>query len=206
MFRFLLTLFSLSLLLTPVDTSATMTQPLSLHEIVKQSGKAFWGRCTSVEVAWDERGLPATFISFEVIHPIKGVDSDVVTIKQFGDTSVSGHGVTALSHGVSEQILLPRKNLKAPMIGYTPGEEVVVFLYRDSPIGFTSPVGYGQGLFRVQEESSGRPSVANSFANHFLKLTPTQMSVSALTTGPLSAATRFDLDAFLDLVETMVTP
>ena len=72
---------------------------------------------------------------------LKGSVARQLTIKQFGTAAPLGDGSLARIPG------LPR---------YTVGEEVVLFLRGDSARGFTSPVGLGQGVYRVVHRGARR--------------------------------------------------
>jgi hypothetical protein len=48
------------------------------------------------------------------------------------------------------------------------GEDVVLFLYGDSGSGLTSPVGFGQGKFRIVKDKSGREIALNATGNRTL--------------------------------------
>jgi hypothetical protein len=89
----------------------------------------------------DVSGLPATWVTLDVGRPLKGARAGRLTFKQFGSAEPLPDGALAAVAGV------PR---------YRVGEEVVVFLRGDSSRGFTSPVGLGQGVYRVRAERGRR--------------------------------------------------
>jgi len=68
------------------------------------------------------------------VQILKGSGSTYLTIKQFGVADPLPDGTVTRIAGVSR---------------YAVGEEIVLFLRDDSPRGFTSPVGLGQGVYRV---------------------------------------------------------
>ena len=82
----------------------------------------------------DEWGAPATWVTLDVSRTLKGAVPGHLTIKQFGTAAPLSDGVLTRIPG------LPR---------YAVGEELVLFLRDDSARGFTSPVGLGQGVYRV---------------------------------------------------------
>jgi hypothetical protein len=46
------------------------------------------------------------------------------------------------------------------------GEELILFLYGDSSRGLTSPVGFGQGKFKVIRDKGGKQHAANGSATN----------------------------------------
>jgi hypothetical protein len=51
---------------------------------------------------------------------------------------------------------------------YQVGQELVLFLYPESQYGLTSPVGAGQGRFRVLRDASGGALIVNEAGNRGL--------------------------------------
>ncbi|HEX4945247.1 MAG TPA: hypothetical protein VFZ34_01120, partial [Blastocatellia bacterium] len=67
----------------------------------------------------------------------------------------------------------------AHMPKYNVGEELVLFLYPESKLGLTSPVGQGQGKFVVQHDTrSGQRILRNDRFNHalFARLDATKLN------------------------------
>lgn len=183
-----------------------MVVPLSLQEIVARSGQAFVGRCLSVDPTIDENGLPAVFIDFEVSYPIKDADVDIISMKQFGTVEGDPENDFLPPLHPGESAIVVMKSGTGSAIHYQPDEEVVLFVYGKSELGFSSPVGLGQGLFRIHEDDEGRVWVTNNTQNVFLKLPPenapsvNNLSTSTTRTMPL------DFDTLVDLAEEMVGP
>ena len=114
--------FSWALIYPVQRLDATTVRQLTLEEMIKAADRIFVGKCLSVESRRDERGVPATYATFQVIERIKGKLGDTITIKQFGGA--------------------PPGVLKIPgMPTYQAGEKVLLFLHPPSQYGFTSPVG-----------------------------------------------------------------
>jgi hypothetical protein len=75
-----------------------------------------------------------TWVTLTVMRTLKGTHGSRVVIKQFGVMEPLPDGtVTALPD-------MPR---------YRVGDEVVLFLRPESAHGFTSPVGFADGVYRV---------------------------------------------------------
>lgn len=130
--------------MSPGMVRATMVLPLDLKAMTEQSEKIFVGRCLGSEASLDENHFPSTVVKFQASQGIKGVsDGEAVVIKQFG--AVKG----PLQAPEGESIVVPMKTMTLANGGYRPGQDYLLFLYPESSLGFTSPVGAGQGLFEI---------------------------------------------------------
>jgi hypothetical protein len=116
-----------------------MIERMSLDRITREAGRIVHGTVTDVRSGRDESGLPATWVTLDVARTLKGHATTQLTFKQAGVTEPLPDGTLARIPG------LPR---------YTVGEEVVLFLRGESAHGFTSPVGMGQGTFRVSRRAA----------------------------------------------------
>ncbi|RJP32561.1 MAG: hypothetical protein C4527_05915 [Candidatus Omnitrophota bacterium] len=115
------------------DTSASKVKPLNIRELTTSAKIIFEGECVKVRSGKDaDSGLLATWYTFRIKTGIKGKVGDEYTFKQFGgsDGDVTVH---------------------VPTVTYREGETVILFLYGDSEIGFSSSVGMNQGKFAVQK-------------------------------------------------------
>lgn len=174
---------ALALLLVVTTPAAAMTVlPLDLPAMTDAAARIFVGRVESVTTGRDASGLPATWTTFAVAEGLKGTTGDHVTVKQLG--ARLGADRTVLPHPA-----LPR---------YEVGEAVVLFVHAESPIGFTSPVGLGQGCFRVREDA-GAAVVVNDVGNRNLAA-----GRAAAAPQPQPATTTLPLDAFLAEVRALV--
>ena len=143
---------------------ATMVVPMNLSQMTRDAEKIFRGVCTSIETELDENNMPATYIRFQVLEGIKGLESgETVLIKQAG----SSKDPVKLLDG--EKVILPMKSLSLSSRSYEEGKEYLLFYYPESEWGFTSPVGAGQGLFEVETDSRGMKSVINPLNNRFIR-------------------------------------
>ena len=126
---------------------------LTLEQMVKRAEVVFVGRClTSTEQDDPQIGQTVTVIEFDVVKALKGELGATHTLKQYGGTG----------EGTSHRI--------AGMPIYSPGEDVILFLYGESQYGLASPVGFSQGKFTFvrDEESASPPMIVNSINNNGL--------------------------------------
>ena len=163
-----------AMILVPGAAAAMTVLPLDLPELTEQAARIFVGRVERVETGRDPNGLPATWTTFVVAEPLKGVTATHLTVKQLG----ARFGDATVPHAA-----LPR---------YRPGESVVLFVHPESALGFTSPVGLGQGCFRVRA-LAGASVVENDVGNRNLG---TAAGAARTLGGPAAGA---DLPAALPL-------
>ncbi len=188
-----LVLIALLFLVVPV-ADASRVLPLNLPQLVEDAGKIFVGKCTEVRTGKDpQSGLIVTWTTFEVQEGVKGDVQEVETIKQIGGTH---EGVTATT--------------------FTPvfrvGEEVLLFVYPESPIGLTTAVGLNQGVFNVYTDlKTGKKKVTNGMPENVL-FSPQPVKVSKKRgykiTGAndpvIADAKTLELDRFIESVKTMI--
>ena len=129
-----LLLCSLAFLTTPLLMS--QVREVDLKEMIASSGIIFSGVVTEVEGTLDENEEVVTYTTFRVEVPIRGVTPGSLKIKQLG--GVTDKGTTILAH----------------MRYFTEGERVLVMLYPPSELGFTSPIGMGQGAWSVSDDNN----------------------------------------------------
>ncbi len=132
--------WALALVVATGATAATV-RPLLLDEIIDSAATAFQGRCIANRTEIDAAtNLVVTYTTFEISDVLKGKVATTHVIKQIGGTLPDGMS-GMLVHGV------PR---------FVVGEEYVVFLAGVSSLGFSSPIGLGQGNFSVQQSATGK--------------------------------------------------
>jgi len=144
MMRFPLGVASVAIALAATVVPApatTLVRRLPLEQVAAEAARVVHATVIDVHSDRDEWGAPATWITFDVARTLKGSVARQLTIKQFGTAAPLDDGSLARIPG------LPR---------YTVGEEVVLFLRGDSARGFTSPVGLGQGVYRVVHRGARR--------------------------------------------------
>jgi hypothetical protein len=122
----------------PARATVVVRKPLA--RVAREAGRIVHGTVTAVRVGRDEAGLPATWITLAVVRTVKGPAARQLTLKQFGTAEPLPDGAIGRIAG------LPR---------FAVGDEVVLFLRPESGRGFTSPVGLGQGTYRVRRGAAG---------------------------------------------------
>ncbi|HEX5038479.1 MAG TPA: hypothetical protein VFX30_15095 [bacterium] len=149
------------------STRAASVLPLSLSQLTGQAGRIFVGTCVSLTTDLDENGIPATYARFAVSDGVKGAASgETILIKQFGTSRAP------LKVGEGESAVVPMKTISLAASPYEAGKDYLLFLYPESDLGFTSPVGAGQGRFEIQSPSQAglkTASAVNPLNNRFLE-------------------------------------
>jgi hypothetical protein len=142
--------FLLSLLTFLSFSSLANSRSVNLAEMTSHAGRIVHGRVVEVRegVHPQHQYLAVTWIKVQVVEMLKGGAAREVTFMQYGNSTNQ-----YVAH-------LPK---------YSLGEEVVLFLYPESKLGFTSPVGQGQGKFVVRTDTrSGQRVLLNEHFNHAL--------------------------------------
>ena len=135
----------------PLD--AGQVRPVGLEEMARRAERIFSGRCVGTRVEPDPQlGLDVTQVTFAVDRAIKGVAGRTLTVRVLGASVAPG--------------ATGREGFDA--LRFAPGERVVLFLYADSALGLTSPVGLGQGKFSVFKDKTGRDMAVNALGNRNL--------------------------------------
>jgi len=139
--------------------TASSVRTINLPEMTDSAGMVFYGKCLAVETS-SSSGILAKRYSFQVIEALKGVEpSQVVSFQQI-DSSGS---------------------FRIPGVPvYQKGQELLLFLYPDSRLGLTSPVGLGQGLFQPRQLPDGQVGFSNAYGNRNLSARLEQSAASEL--------------------------
>jgi hypothetical protein len=126
---------------------ASSVRSLDLDELTRRAAVIVSGRCQSVEVVFDPAlGRKATVVTLAVDRSVKGPGGPTHAFRLPVTSGVDGWEIAGL----------PR---------FAPGEELVLFLYGPSVLGLSSPVGFGQGVFRVGADKHGRRVALNDHGN-----------------------------------------
>ena len=131
---------------------ATSIRPVNLEELVTTSDRVFVGTVLEIRHKPGPGGLPTRVTRFGVTEMVKGQlgKSRQIDLAQIWTGSNRQQGVSPL-----------------PQPGFFPGEELLVFLHGDSPLGLSSPVGFGLGKLAVESVAGGR----------VVRLTPEQRAI-----------------------------
>jgi len=158
----------------PGAARATTVLRVDLPTLTAGADRIFVGRVVTVQSGRDPRPLPVTWVTFAVDEALKGEPGARLTIKQIGVSA-------PLADGTLYRIpALPT---------YREGDEVLLFLHPDSAAGFTSPVGFGQGRFRIRRDGE-RPTAENDAGNRDVETAPSAAGAAPLGATPSAAGTR----------------
>lgn len=125
--------------------AATSVLPLGLERLHGDAKLIFLGECLSNSVELDHQSARVvTYTTFEVLETYKGKLEHTHTIKQIGGN-------------------LPGDlNVHIPGVPqFEVGKRYVIFLPPASKLGFSSPVGLQQGMFRMKTDDTGTQIVSN---------------------------------------------
>lgn len=143
-------ILAVAFLLLPAITHASRMRPVNLEEMVRLSGRIVQGRCVEVRVEQDARAGAVTVVTLQVDRTVKGKADRKIEIRLTGGLGPGGR---------PEVVGMPR---------FLVGEEVILFLHRESRLGLTSPVGLGQGKFVLRPDGRGGRAAVNEFGNRAL--------------------------------------
>ena len=117
---------------------ASQVRSLNLEDLAGRADRIFAGRCLSVRSIPHPQLGAVEQVTFEVEESIKGQLGSRLTIR-----------------------MLPSRQSVAGPSQFKEGERVLLFLYRDSDLGLTSPVAMGQGRFSIVTDKQGRSVAVN---------------------------------------------
>ena len=122
------------ILLLALPLMAQTVTDIPLDRMVGESETIFVGTVLETRGGLDENGDIATWTTFRVDQPVRGIlPGGTRTVKQFGGTA----------EGMSSTV--------EHMRYFTEGERVLVMFYPESRLGYTSPIGLSQGVWPVLE-------------------------------------------------------
>lgn len=168
---------------------ASQVRQINLEEMTRSAGTIFSGRCIDVHSERDATvGREVIVARFAVDRAEKGAPGGEITVRMLDVAAIEGAPESAAG----------------ARLGFTPGEPVVLFLYKSSAIGLTSPVGFGQGRFRLLRDKTGRELAFNGFGNQKLleRLSPAAESRLHLA-GVDRHAPVIGTSQLLDMVRTL---
>jgi hypothetical protein len=174
------------LMLALSSSAYGQARSVNLAEMVKYSATIVVGKVTDVREGRHSQyqNIAVTYVTVKVETALRGTPSQSFTFMQYG--------------GIKS-----RSIADAPT--YRTNEEILLFLYPESKVGFTSPVGGGQGKFLIARDSKGERIIVNELNNRALlkemlpRIKPTAANRELLNSqGPLP------LGAFLALVQELL--
>lgn len=173
--------------LATLPSAASQVRAVNLEQMTERAARIFAGRCLETSVTFDpEAGGEVLTATFEVSRAVKGHVGDTATVRMLRGARDGADGLPGM----------PRLR---------PGDDVVLFLYGDSDLGLTSPVGLGQGRFAVIEDKRGRKLAINDLANRNLLrgLSPRARARLGATFERWSDRKDVDPAALLDMAESL---
>jgi hypothetical protein len=122
-------------------------------------------------------------------------------------TDANGLAATWTTFDVAEPVKGAAAGFRVPALPrYRVGEEILLFLHAESDAGFTSPVGLGQGCFRIVRKD-GSTAAVNDVGNRNLTAAPQASAARALADAPAPPASApIALDDLLGRVRTLAAP
>jgi hypothetical protein len=122
-----------------------LTIPRNLLQLVDESERIVQGRVTNVTLEPHAQlsNLMAVAVTLQVEDNLKG---------------------TALSLYTFHQVAIDRRD-QQELLGYRPGQHVLLILMRPSVYGLSSPAGLQQGRFSLRTRADGKLEAVNGFSN-----------------------------------------
>ena len=191
-FQFIVALFIIQMV-SGMSVTADRSIPLSLNKIIENAGYIFQGECINIRTGRDpETNLLATWFTFRVKQGIKGDLGEEFVLKQYGGSD-ENYTITPTS------------------VQYEVGEELVLFVYPPSSIGFSSSVGLHQGKFLIKKfENNEKRLVTNGTPAMVLfegmdEKIPTRDTAGTRAEGITQLKSdKMELDEFLSFVKKQV--
>jgi hypothetical protein len=133
---------------------------MDLATMTERAGTIIRGRIISLKEGHHPQyqNIGVLFVTLQVDETLKGAANDRFTFMQFGGRAARSDTGKSLSMAQT----LPDLPI------YRVGQEVVLFLYPASSVGFTSPVGGAQGMFLVQAQGGQPTTVISEGGNRSL--------------------------------------
>ncbi|HEU5404285.1 MAG TPA: hypothetical protein VFU86_23245 [Terriglobales bacterium] len=176
--RFLAVLSSSLLFLTfsseVYGQRGAITVPRSLAELTSTADRIVEGKVVSarIEPHPEYKNLSTVVVTISIDENMKGTAHGSLTFRQF---------------------IWDIRDVQNAA-GYRAGEQVFLFLNRTTPLGLTSPVGLGQGRFRVSRNRNGVLVAVNDNGNSGLFQKAIQSG--ALNVSQLSPKSRSAIEGF----------
>ena len=165
---------------------ATSVLKMSLPDIAKQAKYIFYGQVIANEVKNDpDNHTVATYTTFKILNSIKGNLGATYAIKQLGG-QLPGSQQRVIAYGIPSFKL---------------NHEYVIFLPEKSRIGFSSPIGLGQGSYTVYRDQ-GIAKIQINFVEQIHKAVPATPSQQP-NSGKVN---NMPLKIFIDKIHQWIKP
>jgi hypothetical protein len=140
--------------------AAAVGRQLDLATMAERAGTIVSGRIVQLRPGSHPKypNVGALFVTVKVNEMMKGTPAEKLTFMQFSGRAAASERGKSLSLAQT----LP------DLPTYRVGEEVVLFLYPPSSVGFTSPVGGSQGMFIIHRDPNQPASVISEGGNRSL--------------------------------------
>jgi hypothetical protein len=191
---FVLSISTLLILSTHVSVFANKVKPMNLESLAKSAERVFVGECIEIKTGRDpESKLLATWYTFQIMDGIKGEFGETYVLKQYGGSD-------------------GELTVNSPSVTYKKGEQLVIFLYGESKLGFSSAVGIQQGKFSIKEIArSGTKYVTNGmpalilFENMENTIIPINSNGIKATASERLKSGRIELQEFLKEIKRIIS-
>jgi hypothetical protein len=139
----------------PRPAGATTVEEVGFLALRERAASLFHGKCLERKEVTDEGPIPYTEYTFEVLEAVKGCrDPTGEPLKKV----VFRHAGTRAETVRPDGLVVPPMRFGVPE--YEVGDEVILFLTRESALGLCAPVGLSQGAFKVAR-AKGAASVSS---------------------------------------------
>ena len=169
-----------------VHAHAVRVRQVSLEDMASSAKVVFEGECTGKVSQFDkDLGQEIYLFTFRVDRVLKGDPGKTYVVKVM-------------------KLLADQKQITT----FEKGEKLVLFLRGESRLGFSCPVGLGQGRFKVVDSGDGKKEVINENQNRGLlkgmKSRNKMRVLSGEDTAVLNESGPLDYDRFMSLTETLI--
>ena len=169
-----------------LNAHAVRVKRVNLEDMAGSAKLIFEGECVSKKIEFDKGiGQDIYVFTFRVDRVLKGDPGSTHVVKVI-------------------KALADQKQVTT----FIKGGKLILFMLGESRLGFSSPVGLGQGRFSVVDLSDGKKGVINDNRNRGLLKNATGSSKMRTLSGDEAALIKEDVpadyDAFISLTESLI--
>lgn len=148
-----------------------MVMQMNLEQLTALAQKVFVGRVIAIKSITDSEGRSIQEVTYQVIEMLKGDPEREITFRQLANSQQK----------IKQSGGLTLHSMDLDLPEYKVGEESVVFLSEEGPIGLTAPIGIKQGKFNIKKSITGDSFVMNGNDNRGLFLeSPSQPTLKTM--------------------------